>query len=230
MATPRQNIDLGRYFDIEGVRIDTRRMDRALRLVPDILKIELLDAFDHIRRGFFKALYAYTGLHDKRFIATKDVGVGRQLKVYRNPNKGDTLDMEMGIFSRSKIVKELESGGTITAKSGAMAIPLPPALTSSGRLLPELSKVVDYRRAFDPSKPNGIFLRSKNGKLLLERYTYKRGQRGGLGRGFGVEALFILKRSITLEPRLRFYDTWNRMEGYRMNVFNESIDKALDKT
>ena len=219
MATPKQEIDLGRYLDIDDVRIDTRRVDRALRMVPELLKTELLDAFDHIRRGFFKALYANTGLRDKRFIATKRVGIGRQLRVYRNPNMGSTLDMQLGIFSRSKIVSKLEKGGTVTAKSGAMVIPLKAARSASGRLSPEFSKFADYRRSFDPSKIKGLFLRKKFGKVFLLRRE----------ENDTVRAYFVLKRSITIEPRLRFFDTWDRLEGYRINVLNKSVDKALDK-
>jgi hypothetical protein len=220
MAIERQQIDPGRYLDKEGIRIDARRLDRALELAPGILKEELLDALDHIRRGFFKALYVNTGLKDKRFIATKNVGIGRHIKYYRNPNKGDILDMELGIFSRSKVVALHERGGTVRAKSGLMAIPIGDALTSTGRLKPEYSEFYNYRRSYNPAtnKIPGLFMLKKNGKFLLAQKI-----------GKIIRTLFVLKNQISIQPRLRMMDTWNRMEGYRMEVFNKSIEKALNK-
>lgn len=218
MPTPKQDIDLSRYLDIGDVRIDTRSVDRALRLAPDILKEQLLDALDHIRRGFFKALYANTGLKDRRFIATRNVGIGRHLRFYRNPNKGNILDMELGIFTRSKIAALHEKGGTVTAKSGAMAIPIGEARTPTGRLAQEYSTFINYKRTLDLTKIKNLFIRKINDKLFLVKRE-----------GENIEPLFILKRSIRIQPRLRFVDTWERMEGYRMNVLNKAVDKALDK-
>lgn len=220
MATERQQIDPGRYLDKEGLRIDTRRLERAMEQAPGILKIEILDALDHIRKGFFKALYVNTGLKDKRFIATKKVGIGHQIRVYRNPKKGDVLDMELGIFTRSKIAALLEKGGTISAKSGLMAIPIGRALTATGRLKPEYSVFENYRRTYIPSKVKipGLFMQGKGGRMFLMK---KEGDK--------IEPLFVLKNQIRIQPRLRMIDTWDRMEGYRMEVFNKSIDKALNK-
>jgi hypothetical protein len=147
--------------------------------------------------------------------------------VYRNPNKGDILDMELGIFTRSPIAGLLERGGTVTAKSGMMTVPLPPALGPTGRLKPELSEFRDYRRSFTPGKANavslggkdgGFFMLAKNGKIFLMR---KEGEK--------VTPYFILKNRIRIAPRLRMQDTWDRMEGYRMDVINKSVDRALER-
>ncbi|MDD5566229.1 MAG: hypothetical protein PHG31_05010 [Candidatus Omnitrophica bacterium] len=218
--TQKKQIDPGRYLDKEGIRIDARRLDRALQQAPGYLKVEILDALDHIRKGFFKALYVNTGLKDRRFIATKRVGIGRQIRVYRNPGKGDVLDMQLGIFTRSKIAALLERGGTVSAKSGAMAIPIGRALSPTGRLSKEYSVMENYRRAYIPSKIKieGLFMRAIGGKMFLMKKEGKR-----------AEPLFILKNQIRIQPRLRLVNTWDRMEGYRMEVFNKSIGKALQK-
>jgi hypothetical protein len=220
MATKKQQIDPGRYLDKEDIRIDARQLDRALERAPEELKVQIMDALDHIRRGFFKALYVNTGLKDRRFIATRKVGIGRQIRVYRNPGTGDALNMKLGIFTRSKITALQESGGTVQAKSGYMAIPMGKALTSTGRLKKEYSVFENYRRTYNPNKVNipGLFMYGKGGKLFLAQKE-----------GDHVEPLFILKNSIKIQPRLRLVDTWDRMEGYRMEVFNSSVEKALNK-
>jgi len=224
MATPKQEINLSRYLNVEGVRIDSRRLDIALEQALPALKVEVMDALDHIRKGFFKTLYANTGLKDKRFIATKNVGIGRQIKVYRNPRAGSgPLDMVLGIFTRSKIAALHERGGTVRAKSGMMAIPIG-AARSGGRLSKDVSEFQGMRRVFDPksAKAQGMkmFMAARNGKTFLFRKT----------EDGHVEALFVLKNRMTIQPRLRMRDTWDRMEGYRINVFNDSVGKALSKT
>ncbi len=227
MATPRQQIDPKRYLDRDDVRVNTARLERALEQMPHIIREELLDALTHIRKGFFKALYVNTGLKDKRFIATRKVGIGRHIRVYRNPNKGDILDMELGIFTRSPIAGILERGGTITAKSGLMAVPLPAAKGPTGRLKRELSEFKGMRRSFTPGRANaasmrgkdgGFFTLAKRGKIFLMR---KEGDK--------ITPYFILKNKIRIRPRLRMVDTWNRMEGYRMDVINKHVDRALNK-
>lgn len=222
MATERQQIDPSRYLDKDGIRIDARRLNLALEQAPNMLRVEILDALDHIRKGYFKALYVNTGLKDKRFIATKKVGIGRQIRVYRNPGKGDILDMELGIFTRSKIAGLLERGGTVSAKSGMMAIPMGEALSSTGRIKKEYSVFENYRRTYIPSKVKipGLFLYAKNGKMFLMRKD-ESGE---------IKPYFVLKNKIRIQPRLRMVDTWNRMDGYRMEVFNKSVEKALDKS
>lgn len=218
--TKRQQIDPSRYLDIEDVRVDTRRLDRALEQCPNLLKHELLDALDHIRKGYFKALYVNTGLKDRRFIATKKVGIGRHIRVYRNPNKGDMLDMELGIFTRSKITALHEYGGTVSAKSGMMAIPIGKALTGEGRLKEEYSVFQNYRRTFIPSKVKipGLFIMAKGSRVFLMKKERDK-----------IEPYFVLKNQIRIQPRLRMRDTWDRMEGYRMETINKHVDRALSK-
>jgi len=224
MATPKQEINLSRYLDVDGVRIDSRRLDVALEHALPALKEEVMDALDHIRKGFFKALYANTGLKDKRFIATKNVGIGRHIKVYRNPRAGSgPLDMVLGIFTRSKITALHEKGGTVRAKSGMMAIPLDSA-RSSGRLSKSVSEFQGMRRVFDPQSAKARALKLFMAKRGSNTFLFRKQDNGE------IDALFILKNQMTIQPRLRLQDTWDRLEGYRINVFNDSVGKALSKT
>ncbi|MBI5872988.1 MAG: hypothetical protein HZB36_02460 [Candidatus Omnitrophica bacterium] len=207
--------DSRKYLDVEGVRIDARRLDLALKNIPGILREELLDALDHIRKGFFKTLYFSTGLRDRRFIATKRVGIGRHLRVYRNPRlSADPLDIQLGIFSRSKIVKLHEKGGEVTAKGKMLAIPIKNALDpSTGRI------ARSFWGGKKSKEENELFVyKSKNGRLFLMKKEEGK-----------LIPYFVLRNKIKIQPRLRFFDTWDRMEGYRMNTFNKHIDKALKK-
>ena len=202
----------GRYFGL-NVEVNFARLKIALSKTPKILQEELLDGLDHIRRGFFKSLYHNTQLKNKRLIAVKNRGIGKHLRVYRNPHKGNVLDMVLGIFSRSKIVGALEKGATIRPRHGRMlAIPIDRSLTRSGRLKKSVSK---YRG--DYSQMRGLFVVARGGKVLLAKKS----------KDGGIKPYFILKSSVRIQPRLKFYDTWARMEGYRAKVLNNSVDKAL---
>ncbi len=202
-----------KYFETDA-QIDTSKLEKALQLAPQFLKEELMDAFDHIRRAFFNAFYQNTGIKDRRFIRTKDRGIGKRIKVYRNPNLGNPLDMELGIFSRSKIVAAHEKGATITSRSGGMlAIPIDEALNQRGRIKSQYSKYSSYREI------PGIFPILLKGRMFL----VKRDSEGKL------KLFFVLKNQVQIQPRLRFYDTWSGMEGYRAKILNNAVIKALKR-
>lgn len=212
MAEEQTNTPI-KYFDIDA-EINTSKVEKAVYLVPQFLKEELMDAFDHIRKAFFIALYQNTDLQDKRFIKTKERGIGKRIKVYRNPRLGGPLDMELGIFSRSKIVSAHEKGATITSRTGGMlAIPIGEALNRRGRIRGEFKKYGSYReipRLFPVFLGSRAFLvkRDKEGKLKF---------------------YFVLKNQVRIQPRLRFFDTWQSMGGYRMKTLNNSVSKALKR-
>ena len=206
--------DSSRYFGLSA-EVNFARLRIAFRRAPQVLRKELLDGLDHIRRGFFKSLYHNTRLKNKRLIAVKNKGIGKHLRVYRNPHKGSPLDMVLGIFSRSKIVGALEKGATIRPRRSRMlAIPIERSLTRSGRMKKSVSK---YRG--DYSQMRGLFPIVSGGKVLLAKKS----------REGEIKPYFVLKNFVRIQPRLRFYDTWGKMDGYRARILNSAVDKALKK-
>lgn len=204
----QQGFDERKYFNTE-VNVNTTMLDRALKSVPGHLKAQLLDALDHIRKGYFKALY-YT--HKPNFgrwiFAEKKSGVGQRIRSYRNPRKGDILDMELGVFSRSDVMRVHEQGGVVRAKSGMMAIPTQFALNEFGRLSrTEYKSVRELPGIFRPKGKNYL-AKEKAGRIV---------------------PMFLLRSSVTLYPRLKFYSTWEHMIGYRNDVLNRSVERALNK-
>lgn len=213
MATEPKQVDVNKYLNIDA-EINTSRVERALRIYPETLREELLDGFDHIRKTFFKVLYNVTQLKDKRFLATKNAGIGRHIRVYRNPRKGDILDMELGIFSRSSVVKLHEEGGTVSAPAGRMlSIPI-----LHGKDEQTGRTKTWFRGAKKNYKDFELFIIASHGRLLLVKKS-----------GGKILPYFILKQKVKIQPRLRFYDTWNSIQGYRIEILNKSVDKALNK-
>jgi hypothetical protein len=49
-------------------------------------------------------------------------------------------------------------------------------------------------------------------------------------KGKGLEFLFVLKKEVTIPPRLGFFDTWKRTgEPGLIKQFNLAIDEALEE-
>lgn len=123
------------------------------------------------------------------------------------------LTLRVGWFDPklARIASTQEFGGTIRpTRSKYLTIPLPAAMTPSGVL----------RR---PARQwqNTFFFRSKAGNLILAR---------SLGKG-ALEPLFVLKREVTLKPRLGFQDLWDseRFRSERFDILRESIDRGLSR-
>ena len=94
-----------------------------------------------------------------------------------------------------------------------LAIPIGEALNARGRIKGQYSK---YASARDIP---GIFPLFLKGRVFL----VKKGSDGKL------KLFFVLKNQVRIQPRLRFYDTWNQMAGYRANILNKSVSKALKR-
>lgn len=205
--------DANRYLNVKA-EINTVRVLRALRIAPQALSEEIMDSLDRIRKGFFKTLWNTTGLK-----MTPRIGMAnKHIKFYRNPRRGGPLDIELGLFSMSPVTKIHETGGTVSAPSGMMAIPINDALTARGRL--------------DKRFRGGNKLAAHYKKLQMGLFVYKSKGRTFLARkkrSGELDVLFILKSSIKISPRLNFYRTWNAMEGYRNDRLNTAVERAIRK-
>lgn len=103
-----------------------------------------------------------------------------------------------------------EFGATIRPKSSQyLTIPLPAAQTPAGVL-----------RQPARSYTNAFVFRSKAGNLILARKS-----------GKGIEPLFVLKREITIPPRLEFQKSWDseRFRRQRLSVISDAINSGLEK-
>jgi hypothetical protein len=114
-------------------------------------------------------------------------------------------DLASWLATRSRYAQIHEEGGTIKAKKpgGFLAIPLPAALAPTGVLKNEF--VGPLRNV------PGLFCeKSPSGKLLLWMDTPG-----------GVVPMFVLKKSVDIPPRLRFFDMFRRWAGVLKKRFME---------
>lgn len=191
------------------LRINQKRLDKALKLVPQLLAKELRKAF--IQHG----LVFYAAMHRRRPFKH---GTGKLLRSIRSSTQGSTINtLRMvttiggGVASRYAGIQEF--GGTIKGKPW-LTIPLPDNLTAAG--VPRFKSA----RALMGSETIKTFLAlMPSGKLLIGRKMADK----------SVRWLWVLKHSVKLKPRLGFFKTWlsRPMRRDRAVRFNKAIVRAL---
>jgi len=196
------------------VEINTKNLDRALRLFPKDLKFEIADGMDHISRKFLK-IFRQERLQGPPGIRGRPHGIFTHFSRASLVSQ-DIEGMGMVIFSDSKIARMHEEGATVKNQSGGkLAVPLSARkelFTSDGRLKKQ------YRQ---PRLLKNVVPIQLRGKTFLAKIKKKLRQ---------ILPLFVLKNSVRIKPRLMFYKTWDDMQNERINILNKSVEKALSKT
>lgn len=194
------------------LEVDTRKLEKAIRAVPNALRYELGKEFDHIQRSFL-GTFRKTRLQGPPGILG-DGRAGLFGTFRRTMLVSPTLEgMGLEIFTPSKVAKKHEVGGRITATGGGkLAVPLSirtRMFTARGKLKKK------YR---DPSKLRNTFEIVSRGKTFLAQNI-----------GGEVKPLYVLKSHVTLKPRLEFYRVWDSMQNKVFTYLNRAVDKALKK-
>ena len=194
--------------------IDKRRLERAIKIAPRVLKFELGDGMDRIGKGFLKRFKRQQLQGPPGVRGASGYGLFGTFKrvFFVSP----TLEgMGFEVYSESKIAKLHETGGIVTDPSGGrLAVPLSARtqmFTARGKLKTRFKRPKDLKNVHP--------MRFK-GKTFLAKVT-KRAKK--------ILPLYVLKRQVRLKPRLGFYRTWDNLVNYRIDILNKSIDKALKK-
>ena len=195
------------------LEINTKNLERAIRLFPKELKYELGDGMDHISRKFLK-IFRQTRLQGPPGIRAHPHGIFTHFQRASLVSQ-DIEGMGMVIFSDSKIARMHEEGATLKNPGGGkLAVPLSARkelFTSDGRLKRQ------YRR---PRLLKNVIRIQLKGKTFLAKVKKKLRE---------ILPLFILKNQVKIKPRLMFYKTWDEIQNERIEILNKSIDKALSK-
>ncbi|MDP2933696.1 MAG: hypothetical protein Q8N81_06230 [bacterium] len=196
------------------VEINTKNLERAIRLFPKELKYELGDGMDHISRKFLK-IFRQTRLQGPPGIRAHPHGIFTHFQRASLVSQ-DIEGMGMVIFSDSKIARMHEEGAIVKNPSGGkLAVPLSARkelFTSSGKLKKQ------YRQ---PRLLKNVIPIQLRGKTFLAKIKKKLRQ---------ILPLFVLKNSVRIRPRMMFYKTWDDMQNERIVILNKSVEKALSKT
>jgi hypothetical protein len=195
------------------VEINTKNLDRALRMFPKELKYEIADGMDHISRKFLKVF------RQERLQGPPGIK-GRPHGIFTHFSRASLLSqdiegMGMVIFSDSKIARMHEEGATLKNPGGGkLAVPLSARkelFTSDGRLKKQ------YKQ---PRLLKNVIPIQLKGKTFLAKVKKKLRE---------LIPIFVLKNSVRIRPRLMFYRTWDEMQNERIQILNKSIEKTLNK-
>lgn len=196
------------------VEIDTRALEKAVKIAPRVLKFELADGMDRISKGFLKR-FRQSQLQGPPGVRGAS-GYGLYGTFKRVSLVSPTIDgMGMEVFSESKVAKLHETGGVVSDPGGGrLAVPLSvrqEMFTAGGKLRSRYKK---------PRELKNVRAMKLKGQTFLAKVTKKFTK---------ILPLYVLKRQVRLKPRLGFYRTWDNLANYRIEILNKSIQNALRK-
>lgn len=195
-----------RFLDAtKGLEAVAREFDVAQQRLGPILRDELQKYLDAVKRSLIQR-------HSKPFSNPKNVPVTGESDLLRRSGKGlksihfrtrggSSIESVVGELSIDFPLSFHETGGTITASGKYLTVPLPAALDSRG--IPLRASARDWDNTF--------VRRSQRGNLLIFRRT-----------ATGIVPLYLLKRSVSIPPRLKAQETLNAGEDF-------FVDTAIDR-
>lgn len=194
--------------------IDMKALDKVIKIAPKILKFELGDGMDRISKGFLKRFRQQRLQGPPGVRGASGHGLFGTFK--RVSLVSPTIEgMGMQIYSDSKIAKLHETGGIVRDPSGGrMAVPLSARtqmFTAKGKLRAR------YKRPRELKNVVPIRLKGKTYLVKIKKRIKE------------ILPLYVLKRSVRLKPRLGFYQVWDSLVNYRIDILNKSVEKALRK-
>jgi hypothetical protein len=217
-------------------KVEINDLRNALRKVPEAMDKELRVAFrDH--GFFFRATMIerqFTGfttsapreggrVQNRSGLLRRSFGS----EVAGGLNKGSPLTLV--VFSSGvKYARMQEYGGTVRPKRGQyLTIPLPDSMTRSGN-----PRYPGGARQLFTQYPKQISIvkSPKSGKLFIVS-DGKPGTNATKGKNAQTQWLYILKKSVTIPPRLGFRSTWRstRVVNDRIQRLNKAVQIALSR-
>lgn len=201
--------------DFIDVKIDKQNLDRAIRIIPQALKFELGDAFDHIGRSFLSTF------RKERLQGPPGVYGDGQYGLYGTFRRASLVSktiegMGLEIFSESKVSKRHEFGERVLPAEQALAVPIRAFSFNQAEMYTaghRLKKKYKY-----PAELKKTFVITSKGKSYLVKWITGR-----------LRFLYVFKPYVDVRARLEFYHTWDEMQGKIFTYINQAVDKALAK-
>lgn len=196
------------------VELNTKNLEKALRIFPKELKYNMADGMDHVSRKFLSA-FRKSRLQGPPGVRSGSHGI---FGYFHRASlvSPDIEGMGMVIFTDSKIARIHETGATITNPGGGkIAVPLSrrkEMFQADGRLKQK------FRR---PQSINSVKKISLNGKGYLAKIAKK---------ARTITPMYILKNGVRIKPRLGYYQTWDDMQNERIVILNKAVETTIKKT
>lgn len=135
-------------------------------------------------------------------------GAGLAGSFHADPTGGDD-DPGVVVYTHSPYARLQERGGTVTAKGRYLTIPVGPAKTAAG-VTRGSARAWPASETFVGRTPGGhlaVMLRDKTGT--------------------GATPIFLLRRQVTIPPRLGLLAAWDKEDGIRRELLGRAIERGL---
>ncbi len=224
------------FFEGRVPEADIRRFNFLAGAVPIEMAKQMRDAaFKTVTR--FRQVFVRVRMSGRPGLNRITGDLIRSFRVGRSPRGTDLDDVVSWLASRSRYAAIHEFGGVIRPKRRRMlAIPLKAAKTEAGAVKGEAVRVAPTSATFGTTKirkgertlyarKDLIFIKRLGGKspLLVKKF--------GEGKNARILPMYVLKASVTIPPRLQFFDTfttWVRKPA-ALRFFLRALDRVWDK-
>lgn len=182
-------------------------------MVPNVLRLELADAYDHIGRSFFKKFF---NERLKGPPGIKSFSIFRLFKYRVMKATSDIMDSGVEFYTPSSVARQHETGATLTSEKG-FAIPFsqkirPEMYTARGQLKKRYKNIGNIKKLRRVKLKTGyywaIFTRKEPSK---------------------IKPMYAIKNIIVLKKRLGFYDTFRAHEPQQVQILNKAVMKAIGR-
>jgi len=237
-----------------GVKIDTARLERALNETPRLLTNGMEVAFRRIGLDFRSKMlrqfkpYSPNASRGRRFVMSRSGRLRRSFSPPAITRRSGQLRMRVFIGGGSAPYAAMQEFGDtvrpVTAKN--LTIPIADNLRASGTtrfkslrdLINDPARTVRFM--VRPGKSTLVLLRNER-KARSKKATVKnvRAKKTTAKKTASVKAprqprkdwllIFVLKKSVTIKPRLGFFRTWNAptMRSATNSHINDAVSYAL---
>ena len=218
-------------LETTGFEVDSRKLDKALREFPKLadhnVKVAIRKAFSKFRRAWLQQTGVKMGRGKE--------SLGRRF-VWKVTGK-KVGDIVGSFFTQSDVAETLEKGATFRPKKGKyLAIPIGHALTKKGGKPKKQYR--SARRVFDEKgRQKFRLIKLSTGEfLVLEIFGKGRRSKKTAQPGFGTQGLkpkqrgrpvYLLKRSVTISPKLGLRKAWDK-QGPKL--VRTEMEKAISAT
>lgn len=207
----------------------------AVRRMPAAMWTAYADGCDRGFKGFWKAFRAQQRI--KRTGAKFTLTLPRAWPIHittapSNPTSPNWSEFRARLGTKSEAAIGLEAGGTVTAGSGYLAIPLAAARTARGRVRPNMATPQDAR---DKRGMRFLAVR-RNGKLLLYPLVKAKGRRGRPRKGArrlnanrlvkGPAPAYALVKQMQTHALLGFGRAWKADQPNFWRRLSENVQHA----
>lgn len=190
----------------------TKRLLKRFKGVQEELPKALVDSAAEWETTLKKRMRPFS----KRNSASQKIRSGALRSSIRFKRKGKRLKTQVRMFSAGVPYAQIQEKGGVIRGRPFLSIPLSSTLGSTGFVKNEFrTKRSGGRWVTARGEPTFVF-RSKKGNLIV-----------ATSKGGKLTPLRVLKKSVRLKPRLKFFETWDRLKVKRTKRLRAAVRKGM---